>query len=71
MPRWLFPPLCFVLFFPAGVALCAEIWPLLMRRPVPSGLGEDLFLLGLVALLLSGLVTSLLMVSEGRWRVRR
>ncbi|GJD97340.1 hypothetical protein [Methylobacterium iners] len=71
MPNRLFPPLCLLLFFPAGVAFCAEIWPLVMRRPVPRELGEDLLLLGLVALLLTGLVTSLLMVNEERRRVHR
>ncbi|GJD94536.1 hypothetical protein [Methylobacterium iners] len=71
MPHWLFLPLCMLVFLPAGVAFCAEVWPLVMRRPLPNAFGEDFLLITVGGTLLSGLVTAMLMASERSRRVQR
>lgn len=71
MSRWLLTPLYLLIFFPLGVTFCADFWPVVMRRPVPDELGEDLFLIALAGLLLSGVVTMLLTASELRRPIHR
>ena len=71
MSRWFLMPLYVLIFFPLGIAFCAEFWPIVMRRPVPDEFGEDLFLIALAGLLLSGLVVMLLTASELRRPVHR
>ena len=71
MPRFLLPLLYVLIFFPLGVTFCAEIWPIVMRRPVPDEFGEDLFLIALAGLLLSSFVTMLLTASKLRRPIHR
>ena len=71
MFRWFIPFVYVLIFFPLGIAFCAEFWPIVMRRPVPGELGEDLFLIALAGLLLSSFVTMLLTASKLRRPIHR
>jgi hypothetical protein len=60
-----------LVFLPASVAFRAEVWPLVMRRPLPNSFGEDFLLIAVGGTLLSGLVTAMLMASERSRCVQR
>ena len=71
MSRRFRPSLYLLVFFPIGLAFCAELWPIVMHRPVPDEFGEDLFRIALAGLLLSGIVTVLLTTSIQRGSIHR
>ena len=71
MSRRFRPSLYLLVFFPIGLALCAELWPIVMHRPVPDELGGGVLRIALAGLLLSGIVTVLLTTSIQRGSIHR